>query len=110
MICRQCSNIDFIKNTVFEKEKAPSNRCFFMSQVFINRLFLTCFCFVLQGFTLGSSVVAVVLQTRASVSDVELGFSRDGVFLVINEKQHERNRKGYKFCGGSCEPKSRHIP
>ena len=73
---------------------------------FIFDLLLLCFI----GFSLGSSVVAVVLQTRASVSDVELGFSRDGVFLVINEKQHERNRKGYKFCGGSCEPKSRHIP
>ena len=58
--------------------------------------------------TLFDSVV--VLQTRASVSDVELCFSRDGVFLVIDEKQHERNRKGYKFCGGSCEPKSRHVP
>lgn len=55
-----------------------------------------------RAFILGNVVVAVVFQTRVSVSDVELCFSRDGVFLVVDEKQHERNRKGYKFCGGSC--------
>lgn len=107
MICRQCSNIDSIKNTVFGKEKAPSNRCFFYVVGFYKPFI---FDLLYRGFILGNVVVAVVFQTRVSVSDVELCFSRDGIFLVVDEKQHERNRKGYKFCGGSCEPKPRHVP
>ena len=87
MICRQCSNIDSIKNTVFGKEKAPSNRCFFYVRLAFSLFYMV--------FILGDVVVAVVFQTRVSISDVELCFSRDGVFLVVDEKQHERNRKGY---------------
>ena len=47
MICRQCSNIDLIKNTVFEKEKGTEQSVLFYAVVFYKQfifdLLLLCF-------------------------------------------------------------------